>query len=276
MDTTPSPAVLAEISALLPTSSGQVGAVARCVQQGIVNRREIINAGAAANNGAVGNILSYIAAIRDGTVPRSPVNAKSARGATRRFLREHGPVLSPEAVAHLEQVLRRLDAHAKPSLREQRLRATRSRPSSDAESGGLVQETYEGSDLVTALEIADRLGRKPPTIAKWIELRQLPEPDGPISSWPHQWQWHTVLRWAGQTGRLFTPELQDLYRATFHNEPAPANKGGTGVTLTERQQAEIAASSRPARELALEHGVSDAYIFKIRRQRNGTGRASGS
>lgn len=97
--------VAEEIDLLLPETKGQLGLVAACLQEGVTDRNEIVAAGAAANNGAVGNLLLNIRAIRDGDLPPAPSNARLALGATRSILKRHGPVLSKATTAHLGTIM---------------------------------------------------------------------------------------------------------------------------------------------------------------------------
>jgi hypothetical protein len=106
------PTVADEIIALLPETSGQIGLVATLVQEGVTDRREMVDRGAAANSGAVGNLLSSIRAIQHGVIPTSPTLAVAARSSARSFLKQHRFRLSMQAVAHLELVIGQLDAVA--------------------------------------------------------------------------------------------------------------------------------------------------------------------
>ena len=112
MVSAPDPAVAAELWTLLPESNGQLGAVARCLHHGVEDRAAIVEEGAAANSGAVGNLLATIRAIHDGEIPRAPSISRNTLSATRSFLRQHRPVLSPAAVEHLERLIGRLDESA--------------------------------------------------------------------------------------------------------------------------------------------------------------------
>lgn len=102
--------VVDEISRLLPDTKGQLGLVAACVHAGITDRNEMVAAGAAANVGAVSNILASIRAIQHGEIPDAPTLARKALSATRSFLRQHRPVLSHQAVDHLQSVIVRLES----------------------------------------------------------------------------------------------------------------------------------------------------------------------
>ncbi|MFT4864108.1 MAG: hypothetical protein ACI8RE_000284 [Ilumatobacter sp.] len=105
----PSSTAQEEIDILLPETKGQIGDVAACLAKGITDQNSIVTEGAAANAGAVSNLLSNIAAIRDGTIPKSPSRATLARSAARSFLKQHKSRLSDSAVDHLEQVITKTD-----------------------------------------------------------------------------------------------------------------------------------------------------------------------
>lgn len=101
--------VVNEIDALLPESKGQLGQVAGCIDQGVIELREIVDAGAAANPGAAANLIVNIRAIRNGEIPQdAPSRARLALGATRSFLKQHSDLLSPEAREHLKSVVGQL------------------------------------------------------------------------------------------------------------------------------------------------------------------------
>lgn len=97
--------VAEEIGRLLPDTAGQLGEVAKCLADGITDRKAIVEAGAAANTGAVANILSNIRAIQDGEVPAAPSLARLSRSSASSFLKQHRTVLSQEAVDQLESVI---------------------------------------------------------------------------------------------------------------------------------------------------------------------------
>jgi hypothetical protein len=99
------PTVRDEIGALLPETAGQIGLVAALLQEGVTDRREMVDRGAAANTGAIGNLISSIRAIQDGIIPDAPTMAIGARSSARSFLRQHRGKLSPEATVHLEHVV---------------------------------------------------------------------------------------------------------------------------------------------------------------------------
>jgi hypothetical protein len=99
----PNDFVRTEIDVWLPLSKGQLGGVAKCLLSGITERRGIVEAGAAANPGAVSNIIANIHAIRDGVIPRSPTRAAQARSAARSFVKQHP--LTPDTLLHVEGVI---------------------------------------------------------------------------------------------------------------------------------------------------------------------------
>jgi hypothetical protein len=97
--------VAAELRPLLLETNGQIALVARCLADGITDRKAMVEAGAAANSGAVGNLESNIRAIVDGDIPKAPSFARAAKSAASSFLKQHRDGLSDAAVAHLEQVI---------------------------------------------------------------------------------------------------------------------------------------------------------------------------
>ncbi|MHB1786044.1 MAG: GIY-YIG nuclease family protein [Acidimicrobiales bacterium] len=110
-----------EIESLLPQSKGQLGLVAGCLADGITDRRLIVDSGAAASTGAVGNILATVYALRDGTIPENgPTVARMAASSARSFLKQHRERLSPEAVQRITSVIDNLAAAAGNRLAQER------------------------------------------------------------------------------------------------------------------------------------------------------------
>lgn len=141
------PTVAQEIAALLPQSSGQIGLVAALLLEGITDRGEMVERGAAANTGAVANLLTNIRALRDGEIPSAPTMAVGARSAARSFLRQHRTRLSPAAVEHLETVITDLtevaeDRSAQEAEDEQLHRASEELEAVLEVSGGVYVYTY--------------------------------------------------------------------------------------------------------------------------------------
>lgn len=84
--TTQDPTVRAEIEALLSEDPRQLGQVFRQVQQGLTAPKNIVEAGAAKNTGAVSNLRQTLAALLDGTIPESATVARQAAAAVGWFL----------------------------------------------------------------------------------------------------------------------------------------------------------------------------------------------
>lgn len=78
---------------------------------------------------------------------------------------------------------------------------------------------------VGKIEVAARLGVQERTAHMWQFRGLLPDPEFTVNGLP-AWSWLTVLRWAGDGGRLGTDELRDEYRRTFKREPAPQRTAG--------------------------------------------------
>ena len=101
-----------ELLELLVESKGQIANVAALVREGVTDRTEMVERGAAANTGAVGNLLLNIRAICEGVLPNAPSNASLALSAARSFRRQKGGMLSPQAAEHLDVVVNQLEAFA--------------------------------------------------------------------------------------------------------------------------------------------------------------------
>jgi hypothetical protein len=57
-------------------------------------------------------------------------------------------------------------------------------------------------DPVGGIELAERLHIRPETVHRWWQRSLLPEPDYPSVNGVRAWEWATILRWAGETGRI--------------------------------------------------------------------------
>lgn len=79
--------------------------------------------------------------------------------------------------------------------------------------------------LLGAREVAALLGVKPRTVTQWGYRNLLPEPDLVVNS-NRIWKRVTVLRWAGDSGRLADPDLRVEYKTRFKVEPVPYREGG--------------------------------------------------
>lgn len=85
---------------------------------------------------------------------------------------------------------------------------------------------------IGALEVAAMLQVKNRTVHQWVTRNVLPTADYPSVNGSQAWKRKTILRWAGETGRIRLPELDALaaeYRAVFGKEPAPPRSGGRKV-----------------------------------------------
>ncbi|WP_116996368.1 hypothetical protein [Desertimonas flava] len=102
------------------------------------------------------------------------------------------------------------------------------------------------ADPVGAIEIAHRLDVTPKTVQTWRFRRALPPADYQVNG-ADAWDWMTILRWAGQTGRLRTEAMAAAYKAKFRKDPAPPNEGGAGTWKTPAKQV---AAQRAARRTA--------------------------
>lgn len=75
------------------------------------------------------------------------------------------------------------------------------------------------SEPVGVPEIVTRLGVERDTGYKWKSRGVLPPPDyGEVNGLP-AWKWTTILRWAGDSGRLKTDALRAEYRTKFKRDP---------------------------------------------------------
>ena len=100
------------IDALLVNEGGRLGEVSRCLlgegQAPTSDPAEIVRRGAAANTGAAYNMLTNVAAIREGKIPASPSRANRVLSSARAFLKRNGDSLHPDDRSRLEGVLVRL------------------------------------------------------------------------------------------------------------------------------------------------------------------------
>lgn len=104
---TPEPRL--ELEEALAANQGQLGETFRLIRQGITSNRQLVEAGAAANSGAVGNLRVAIDAILDGELPHAPSRALQTRRSIGGILRDN-PDLSEAAVTYLDELRSRLEA----------------------------------------------------------------------------------------------------------------------------------------------------------------------
>lgn len=79
---------------------------------------------------------------------------------------------------------------------------------------------------VGATEIAERLDVAHYTVHTWLRRGVMPEPEYPSVNGSRAWEWSSILRWAGRTGRIRTAELGVQYGEMFGEDPAPVRRGG--------------------------------------------------
>lgn len=74
-------------------------------------------------------------------------------------------------------------------------------------------------------EVAAFLDVKPRTVNQWVFRRLLPDPDVALHA-TRLWKRSTLLRWAGDTGRLSRSVLRAEYEMRWKVEPVPYRRGG--------------------------------------------------
>jgi len=106
-----SPELREELAAALRNNDGQLGKVFALLEGGAVSNRDLVEGGAAANQGAAANLRVTVKAVLDGLIPAAPsVAAQSGRSIG--GLLKDNPNLSPAARMHLERLRGELDAIA--------------------------------------------------------------------------------------------------------------------------------------------------------------------
>lgn len=80
-------------------------------------------------------------------------------------------------------------------------------------------------DPVGVPELADRLGVRARTPHVWLQRELMPPAEYTVSG-NKAWNWSTILRWAGLTGRIHSPAAIDEYRKHFGEEPRAPRLGG--------------------------------------------------
>lgn len=109
-----SPELRGELASALRNNEGQLGKVFALLEAGKTTNRELVEGGAAANEGAAGNLQRTIKAILEANPPKAPSRALQARRSIGGLLRDNRD-LSSEAREYLEQLRDELDAIASDS-----------------------------------------------------------------------------------------------------------------------------------------------------------------
>ncbi len=96
-------ALRTELSNALRRNDGQLGKVFALLEAGAVTNRELVEGGAAANQGAAANLRVTVKVVLDGVLPNGPSVAVQSRRSIGGLLRDN-PTLSGRAKAHLESL----------------------------------------------------------------------------------------------------------------------------------------------------------------------------
>jgi hypothetical protein len=103
------PELRSELSAALRNNQGQLGKVFALIEDGMKTNRELVEGGAAANQGAAGNLRVTIQLILDGLMPRAPSVAAQSRRSIGGIIRDN-PELSVDALTYLDGLRSALEA----------------------------------------------------------------------------------------------------------------------------------------------------------------------
>jgi hypothetical protein len=98
-----------ELEDALRNNEGQLGKVFALLQDGSKTNRELVEGGAAANQGAAGNLRVTVQLVLDGVMPKAPSVAAQSRRSIGGILRDN-PGLSDYARTHLESLRVALEA----------------------------------------------------------------------------------------------------------------------------------------------------------------------
>lgn len=124
--------------------------------------------------------------------------------------------------------------------------------------------TVTVTDPVGVLEVAERLGVKDRTVHMWRFREIVPPYDIEEVNGSGAWAWHTILAWAGHTGRLNSPELVEEYRRIFETDPVVSRSPGTRAKLTASDCRRIAEGEESIEALAEEYDVSPSTVRRVR------------
>jgi len=103
-----SPELREEIAAALHNNEGRLGKVFALLEVGKTTNRELVEGGAAANQGAAANLRVTVKAVLNGVLPKGPSVAAQSRRSIGGLLRDN-PGLSSAAREHLEQLCDQLE-----------------------------------------------------------------------------------------------------------------------------------------------------------------------
>lgn len=106
-----SPELRDELAGAIRNNEGQLGKVFALLEEGKTNNRELVEGGAAANQGVASNLRVTIKAVLEGVLPKGPTVAAQSRRSIGGILRDN-PVLSSEAREHLERLRDELETIA--------------------------------------------------------------------------------------------------------------------------------------------------------------------
>lgn len=106
-----SPELYEELAGALRNNEGQLGKVFSLLEDGKITNRELVEGGAAANQGAAANLRVTVRAVLDGVLPKGPSVAAQSRRAIGGMLRDN-PNLSVAGHEYLERLRAELEAIA--------------------------------------------------------------------------------------------------------------------------------------------------------------------
>jgi hypothetical protein len=106
-----SPELYEELAGALRNNEGQLGMVFALLEEGKTTNREFVEGGAAANEGAVGNLRRVIKTVLEGNPPKAPSRALVARSSIGGLLRDN-PGLSTATREYLERLRDELEVIA--------------------------------------------------------------------------------------------------------------------------------------------------------------------
>jgi hypothetical protein len=114
MSGAPDETIREELRVALSNNEGQLGKVFALLEEGKTTNRELVEGGAAANEGVVGNLRRVIRTVLEGNPPKAPSRALIARRSIGGLLRDN-PDLSSSAREYLEGLRDELEAIATDS-----------------------------------------------------------------------------------------------------------------------------------------------------------------